>query len=84
MVTADARLLVARESYLTGVVGLWILATLLAGRPMVFEATVRHDRRLGLAFLVDAAAAPVVNPGRLRGTTRRGGASPGPRGRGGR
>ena len=26
MVTADARLLVARESYLTGVVGLWILA----------------------------------------------------------
>ena len=26
LVTADARLLVARESYLTGVVGLWILA----------------------------------------------------------
>ena len=41
MVTADARLLVARESCLTGVVGLWILATLLACRPMLFEATVR-------------------------------------------
>ena len=48
MVTADARLLVARESYLTGVVGLWILATLLARRPMLFEATVR--------FMPEAAA----------------------------
>ena len=38
--TADARLLMARESYLTGVVGFWILLSLLWSRPLVFTATV--------------------------------------------
>ncbi len=39
LLTADARLLMARESWLTAVVGLWILATLRAGRPLVYTAT---------------------------------------------
>ncbi len=40
LMTADARLLMARESYLTGVVGGWILLSLLWSRPLVFTATV--------------------------------------------
>lgn len=40
LMTADARLLMARESYLTGVVGLWILLSLLWSRPLIFTATV--------------------------------------------
>jgi hypothetical protein len=41
LVTADPRLLVARESYLTAVVGLWILGSLLARTSLIFEATIR-------------------------------------------
>jgi hypothetical protein len=41
MLTADPRLLLARESYLTGLVGLWTLGTLLARRPLLFEVTTR-------------------------------------------
>lgn len=40
LMTADARLLMARESYLTGVVGVWILLSLLWPRPFVFTATI--------------------------------------------
>lgn len=40
LLTGDARLLLARESYLTAVVGGWILITLLATRPFLFTATV--------------------------------------------
>jgi hypothetical protein len=40
LMTADARLLMARESYLTGFVGGWILLSLLRPRPLVFTATV--------------------------------------------
>ena len=40
LLTADPRLLLARESYLTGVVGVWILATLRARRPLVYQATI--------------------------------------------
>ncbi len=39
LLTADPRLLMARESYLTAVVGGWILATLAARRPLVYTAT---------------------------------------------
>lgn len=39
LLTGDPRLLVARESYLTGLVGLWMIATLLAARPFVLTAT---------------------------------------------
>jgi hypothetical protein len=41
MLTADPRLLLARESYLTGLVGLWTLGTLLARRPLLFDLTIR-------------------------------------------
>jgi hypothetical protein len=41
LVTADPWLLLARESYLTAVVGLWIIGSLLARTPFIFEATVR-------------------------------------------
>lgn len=40
LVTGDPRLLLARESYLTALVGLWILSTLLAERPMIYTATI--------------------------------------------
>lgn len=40
LLTADARLMMARESYLTGVVGGWILLSLLWSRPLVFTATI--------------------------------------------
>lgn len=40
LVTGDARLLVVRESYLTVVVGVWIGATTLMRRPLVFTATI--------------------------------------------
>lgn len=40
LTTADARLLMARESYLTGFVGVWILLSLLGPRPLIFTATV--------------------------------------------
>lgn len=39
LLTGDPRLLLARESYLTGVVGAWILITLLTPRPFLFSAT---------------------------------------------
>lgn len=39
--TADPRLLLARESYLTVLIGLWILVTLLGRRPFIFTATMR-------------------------------------------
>ena len=39
LLTGDPRLLVARESYLTGLVGLWMIGTLLASRPFILTAT---------------------------------------------
>lgn len=39
--TADPRLLVARESYLTAVVGGWILVTVVTARPLLYTATVK-------------------------------------------
>jgi hypothetical protein len=42
MVTGDVRLLLARESYLTGLLGIWILGSLfLAARPFVFTVTTK-------------------------------------------
>jgi hypothetical protein len=41
LMTADPRLLLARESYLTGLVGLWTLSTLLARRPLLYDVTIR-------------------------------------------
>ena len=41
LATSDPRLLMARESYLTAVVGVWILVSLGARRPLVFTATTR-------------------------------------------
>ena len=41
LLTGDPRLLLARESYFTALIGLWMLGTLLARRPFIFEATVR-------------------------------------------
>ncbi|MFF4369538.1 VC0807 family protein [Streptomyces sp. NPDC001594] len=41
LVTGDARLLLARESYLTGLLGLWMIATLFAKRPFMFATMVR-------------------------------------------
>lgn len=48
LLTGDPRLLVARESYLTGLVGLWMIGTLLAARPFILTAT--------LPLLPDATA----------------------------
>ena len=39
LLTGDPRLLLARESYLTGVLGLWIIGTLWAARPFIVQAT---------------------------------------------
>ncbi|WP_410641651.1 VC0807 family protein [Amycolatopsis sp. lyj-346] len=39
LLTGDVRLLLARESYLTGTIGLWITASLLARRPFILSAT---------------------------------------------
>lgn len=39
--TSDPRLLLARESYFTALIGAWILATLLAERPMIYTATTK-------------------------------------------
>jgi hypothetical protein len=47
--TADPRLLMVRESYLTAVVGGWILLTLRSAQPLVLTAT--------LGFLTPSAAA---------------------------
>lgn len=42
MLTGDVRLLLARESYLTGLLGIWILGTLFfAARPFVFTVTIK-------------------------------------------
>ncbi|MEV6972612.1 VC0807 family protein [Kitasatospora sp. NPDC093806] len=41
LLTGDARLLLARESYLTGLLGLWMIGTLLARRPFMFTTMVR-------------------------------------------
>ncbi|MDR7302975.1 VC0807 family protein [Haloactinomyces albus] len=38
-VTGDPRLLLARESYLTGLVGVWIILTLWFSRPFILSAT---------------------------------------------
>ncbi|MET7446410.1 ABC transporter ATP-binding protein/permease [Streptomyces sp. NBC_01696] len=40
LMTADSRPLMARESYLTGFAGVWVLLSLLRARPLVFTATV--------------------------------------------
>lgn len=40
LLTGDPRLLLARESYFTALIGLWIVGTLLARRPFLFEVTV--------------------------------------------
>jgi predicted membrane channel-forming protein YqfA (hemolysin III family) len=37
LVTGDARVLLARESWLTGAVGLWILGSLVTGRPFLLD-----------------------------------------------
>lgn len=41
VLTTDPRLLLARESYITALIGLWMLGTLLARRPFIFTATIR-------------------------------------------
>lgn len=40
MFSADPRLLLARESWLTALVGMWILISLAGRRPVLFEATI--------------------------------------------
>lgn len=40
MFSADPRLLLARESWLTALIGLWILISLAGRRPVLFEATI--------------------------------------------
>ena len=49
LVTADARLLMALGSWLTALLGIWLLASLAGGKPVLFEATV--------ALMPDEAAA---------------------------
>ncbi|MEU8224086.1 VC0807 family protein [Kribbella sp. NPDC048915] len=39
LLTGDPRLLLARESYLTAIVGLWILCSLFRPHPVIFTAT---------------------------------------------
>ncbi|MFJ3940358.1 VC0807 family protein [Streptomyces parvus] len=39
--TGDPRLVLARESYFTALVGLWMLSTLLAKRPFLYAATIQ-------------------------------------------
>lgn len=39
LITGDPRLLLARESYLTGLVGLWMIRTLWGNRPFALQAT---------------------------------------------
>lgn len=41
LLSPDPRLLLARESWLTALVGGWILASLLAEKPVLYEATLR-------------------------------------------
>ena len=41
LLSPDPRLLLARESWLTALVGGWILASLLGGKPVLYEATLR-------------------------------------------
>lgn len=41
LVTADPRLLLARGSWITVVIGLWFLGSLLAARPLLFGATLK-------------------------------------------
>lgn len=57
LVTGDPRLLLARESYLTAILGTWILATLAMARPFLF--TVTRDLMAG-----DAARAWAADWGR--------------------
>lgn len=40
MLSADPRLLLARESWLTALIGFWILISLAGRRPVLFEATI--------------------------------------------
>ena len=39
LLTGDPRLLLARESYLTGLLGLWMIGTLFASRPFILIST---------------------------------------------
>jgi intracellular septation protein A len=41
VLTTDPRMLLARESYITALIGLWMLGTLLGRRPFIFTATIR-------------------------------------------
>ncbi|WP_051826251.1 VC0807 family protein [Kitasatospora aureofaciens] len=41
LLTGDVRLLLARESYLTGLLGLWMIGTLLAKRPFMFTTMIK-------------------------------------------
>jgi hypothetical protein len=41
LLTGNPRLLLARESYITGVLGVWMIGTLYARRPFIFETTTR-------------------------------------------
>lgn len=41
LLTGDPRLLLARESYLTGLLGCWILGTLWSRRPFIFTVTTK-------------------------------------------
>ncbi|WP_158810685.1 VC0807 family protein [Streptomyces leeuwenhoekii] len=41
LLTGDPRLVLARESYFTALVGLWMLSTLLAKRPFLYAATIQ-------------------------------------------
>lgn len=41
LLTGDPRLLLARESYLTGLLGCWIIGTLWAKRPFIFTVTTK-------------------------------------------
>lgn len=41
LLSPDPRLLLARESWLTALVGVWILASLLGEKPVLYEATMR-------------------------------------------
>lgn len=41
LLTGDPRLVLARESYFTALVGLWMLSTLLSRRPFLYAATIQ-------------------------------------------
>ncbi|WP_051898869.1 VC0807 family protein [Sciscionella sediminilitoris] len=41
LLTADPRLILARESYITALLGLWTLSTLLRRQPLLYAATIK-------------------------------------------